>query len=133
MQNEKRGVKIDPTLRLQGLAPSPSLILNRNCVHYDCNVSLQIEYVQMYKVLSLYVRYTYSTPYSYANTCIYTRNVGGKYCTCTRYIQTLSVNQWERRKNGKYKYANIQELYLSWCIHATKVSCNVVLLEIPIF
>ena len=61
------------------------------------------------------------------------------YCWCTilyivqymyLYIQTLSVNQWERRKNGKYKYADTKVGF--YLMHATKVSCNVVLLEIPI-
>ena len=35
----------------------------------------------------------------------------------------------ERRKNGKYKYANTRVVFE--LMHATKVSCNVVLLEIP--
>ena len=52
------------------------------------------------------------------------------YCRCKILdIQTLSVNQWERRKNGKYKYANTRVVFVLY-MHATKVSCNVVLLEI---
>ena len=59
-----------------------------------------------------------------ANT--YTRTVGANTVQCvhTVRVQTVSVNQWEQRKNGKYKYANTRVLLL---MHATKVSCNVIL------
>ena len=65
--------------------------------------------------------------YEYVQNCKYLYS----YCRCKiLYIQTLSVNQWERMKNGKYKYANTRVVFE--LMHATKVSCNVVLLEIPI-
>ena len=75
-----------------------------------------------------------------ANTYTRTVNLGAKYCTYSH----VSVNQWERRKNGKYKYANTRVVFklmhatkntrvVFKLMHATKVLCNVVLLKTELY
>ena len=60
-----------------------------------------------------------------ANT--FTCSVGAKYVRTVHNIQTLSVNQWEGNA-GKMENTNtqIRELVVFELMHATKVSCNVV-------